>query len=241
MERMSSSTLDQVVDFYELLFKRIFLASFGPRILDRLKRDEVKRRVEEVAGAASRSLTRFLGSQQLTDVQVAGILESFDPVGDTISHEDIANPNLTPEAIVEDLLRRLPSCPESLRQTGQDAVYRVALHTVVQVLMLLGPLMAEWQRLGFSSTYELLPRVVKRLHQIGEQLDDLGHSGQDAADEGYEIGYRDYLIQHTALLPRRSRHRENDHQPQGRPFGAVRHAPSAGAAPPRESHEQRAA
>ncbi|MDQ3701861.1 MAG: hypothetical protein M3442_13215 [Chloroflexota bacterium] len=59
---MSSSTLDQVVDFYELLFKRIFLASFGPRIPDRLKRDEVKRRVEEVAGAASRSLTRFLGS-----------------------------------------------------------------------------------------------------------------------------------------------------------------------------------
>ncbi|MDQ3701859.1 MAG: hypothetical protein M3442_13205, partial [Chloroflexota bacterium] len=55
--------------------------------------------------------------------------------------------------------------------------------------------MVEWQRLGFSSTYELLPRVVKRLHQIGEQLDVLGHSGQDVADEGYEIGYRDYLIQ----------------------------------------------
>lgn len=128
-------------------------------------------------------------------MQVAGILESFEPAGDTISLEDIANPNRTPEAVVEDLLRRLPACPESLRQTGQDAIYRVALHTVVQVLMLLGPVMVEWQRLGFSSTYELLPRVVKRLHQIGEQLDVLGHSGQDVADEGYEIGYRDYLIQ----------------------------------------------
>ncbi|MDQ3701860.1 MAG: hypothetical protein M3442_13210 [Chloroflexota bacterium] len=70
-------------------------------------------------------------------MQVAGILESFEPAGDTISLEDIANPNRTPEAVVEDLLRRLPACPESLRQTGQDAIYRVALHTVVQVLMLL--------------------------------------------------------------------------------------------------------
>ena len=55
--------------------------------------------------------------------------------------------------------------------------------------------MAEWQRLSFSSTFELPRRVVNRLNQISEQLDALGRSGQAAADGRYELSYRDYLLQ----------------------------------------------
>ncbi len=61
--------------------------------------------------------------------------------------------------------------------------------------MLVGPVMAEWRKLNFSSTFELPRRVVNRLNQISEQLDALGRSGQAAADERYELSYRDYLLQ----------------------------------------------
>jgi NACHT domain len=61
--------------------------------------------------------------------------------------------------------------------------------------MLVGPLMHEWQKLHFATTFELLRRVVGRLNQISEQLDALGSSAQQAADESFELSYRDYLLQ----------------------------------------------
>ena len=51
------------------------------------------------------------------------------------------------------LLKRLP-VPKSVQKTNNEATYRVALHSVVQVLMFVGPVMAEWQKLGFSSTFQ---------------------------------------------------------------------------------------
>jgi NACHT domain len=69
------------------------------------------------------------------------------------------------------------------------------MHSVLQVLLLVGPVMAEWQRLSFSSTFELPRRVVSRLNQISEQLGALGRSGREARDENYELTYRDFLLQ----------------------------------------------
>jgi hypothetical protein len=86
-------------------------------------------------------------------------------------------------------------CPVEVQQAGHDAIYRVALHSVVQVLMLVGPVMAEWQKLNFSKTFEMPRRVVNRLNQISEQLDALGQSGQTAADERFELSYSDYILQ----------------------------------------------
>ena len=84
--------------------------------------------------------------------------------------DDVSNPNITPESIVEDLLPELP-LPEAVKRTEQEAVYRVALHSIVQVLMFVGPVMAEWSKLNFSSIFELLRGVVNRLNQISQQLD----------------------------------------------------------------------
>jgi hypothetical protein len=56
---MPPSIEDQVVDFYYALFDRIFSESFRLRIDQRLKRDAVMRQVQDSAGAASQSLTRF--------------------------------------------------------------------------------------------------------------------------------------------------------------------------------------
>ena len=74
-------------------------------------------------------------------------------------------------------------------------MHRFALHALVQVLMLVGPVLAEWQKVKFAGTFEPSRRIVSKLNQITEQLGALGSSGQVAADEGYELSYRDFLLQ----------------------------------------------
>jgi hypothetical protein len=191
---MPPSVEDQVIDFYYDLFDRIFSDAFRPVISDRLRRDTVKRQVDEAAAASSQSLTRFLLNQQLGEQQVADILAGLSPLANSLELGDISNPNVTPESLVENLLDGMP-CPDSVESTGCGPVYRVALHSLVQTLMLVGPVMAEWRRLGFSTTFELPRRVVNRLNEISAQMAAMGTAGQAAADERYELSYRDYLLQ----------------------------------------------
>src|SRR5258708_38675969 len=61
--------------------------------------------------------------------------------------------------------------------------------------MQIGPVMAEWQNIGYPSTFELSRRIIARLNEISAQLDVLSKAGSEAADERYEILYRDYLSQ----------------------------------------------
>ena len=191
---MPSPIDEQVVDFFDALFGAIFSEPFSERIPERLKQRAVVRDVEESADAASQSLTRFFLNEQLTEAQVTDVLNGFAVLPDLLVLNDISNPNVTPESVVENLLPEL-SPPEPVSRTNLEAVYRVALHSIVQVLMLVGPVMAEWRKLNFSSAFELLRRVVNRLNQISEQLDALGRAGQSAMDERYELTYRDYLLQ----------------------------------------------
>ena len=185
---------DQVIEFYYDLFDRIFTQPFSQQIAQRLKRDAVKRQVEESAGAASQSLTLFFNTQETSENIAAEILESCAAVPSFVALEDIANPNVPPETLVDDLLGRLPGAG-ALQETEHGVVYRVVLHSVLQVLMLVGPVMKEWQKLSFAGTFELNRQIIKRLNQIREQLDVLGQSGEAAADERYELTYRDYLLQ----------------------------------------------
>jgi hypothetical protein len=192
---MPSSIDDQVLDFYTDLFDRLFSEPFRKLITDRRRLNMVIRQVEDASDAASSSLTRFLQNQNqtLSEVAVERILTRLRPMSEILSLQNISNPNVTTEAIVETLLLKLASS-RTFNQI-HDAVYRLALHTVVQVLMQVGPVMAEWQKLNFSSTFELPRRVVNRLNEISDQINALGHSGQTGADERYEIMYRDYLLQ----------------------------------------------
>lgn len=191
---MPTPIVDQVVDFYYALFESVFSEPFRPRVAERLRRDAVTRQVAESAAAASQSLTRFFVNLELDETQVGGVLTGFAPLRERLKLADIANSNIPPESLVENLLVHLP-CPRKVQEAGNDAAYRVALHSVVQVLMHVGPVMAEWQKLEFSSTFELPRRIVQRLNQISEQLDALGTANQDAADRHYEILHRDYLLQ----------------------------------------------
>ncbi|RAM52508.1 MAG: hypothetical protein C6Y22_05760 [Hapalosiphonaceae cyanobacterium JJU2] len=190
---MPSSVDDRVLDFYGELFEHIFSEPFRTHISERRRFNEVNRQVEAAADAASSSLSRFFLNQKLSEETVAGILEGFAAMSNLLQLENISNPNITTEEVVESLLNRLP-CPQVVQQT-HDAVYRLALYTVVQVLMQVGPVMAEWQKLNFSSTFELVRRVVNRLNEISDQINAQGQSGQAGADENYELLHRDYLLQ----------------------------------------------
>jgi NACalpha-BTF3-like transcription factor len=190
---MPVSIDDQVLDFYGNLFDQLFSEPFRCAIPERRRLNVVIRQVQDAADAASSSLTRFFQNQKLSEQAVEGILAGFVAIGDSLALGNISNSNVTTEEIVENLLNLLP-CPKTVQQT-HDAVYRLALYTVVQVLMQVGPVMAEWQKLNFSSTFELPRRVVNRLNEISDQINALGQSGQFGADERYELQYRDYLLQ----------------------------------------------
>lgn len=183
-----------VVEFYGRIFEQIFFLPFDAQIRDGLKRREVRRRVEEAADAASRSLSRFLTSQNLPEDQACEVLCGLDHIAEVVALEDIANPRVTPEGLVERLGVQLP-CPERLVAAERAPVYRLALHAVAQVLLLVGPLMAEWSKLTFATTFELPRRVVDRLNRISDQLEAFSVAQKDALDERYELEYRDYLLQ----------------------------------------------
>jgi hypothetical protein len=185
---------DQVMNFYADLFEAIFSRVFGPEITQRQKRTQVINQVEESADAAAQSLIRLFLNERLSEEQVAEIMMCFAPLPDTLTLDRITVPNQTPDSIVAQLSAAL-QCPPGILQAGRDAIYSLALYSVVQILTLVGPVMAEWQKLGFSSTFELPRRVINRLNQISDQLGALGQAGQAAADARYELLYRDHLLQ----------------------------------------------
>lgn len=191
---MPGSISDQVVDFYYAVFDRIFGEGARLGIPGRLKRDEVLREIQGWAGAASQSLTRFLLNKQLAEQHVEAILEGLALATDSLKLDDVANSNIAPETVVETRLGGV-KCPEPARAAGHDAIFRVALHSVVQVLMQVGPVMAQWQNLRFAGTFEPPRRLAARLNQISEQLGEIARSGPSGADESYELEYRDYLLQ----------------------------------------------
>lgn len=193
-EQEQAEITDRVVDGFSALFDRIFSIPFRSSIRQTLKRKEVLRQVEQAADAASQSLTRLFLNERLPLAQVEAMLEGLAPFLAGLDLERIGNPNLSPEALVDRLLAEHP-LPAAVTAAGREPLFRISLHGIVQVLALVGPIMAEWQRLAFSTSVELPRRVVDRLNRISEQLDALARSGQDAADERYDLLHRDYLLQ----------------------------------------------
>ncbi len=62
----------------------------------------------------------------ISEAQVADVLGGFSVLPDLLQLENISNPNVTPESVVEGLLGKLPP-PAAVKRARHDAVYRVAL------------------------------------------------------------------------------------------------------------------
>lgn len=183
---------EQVIGFFTAHFERIFSDPFRLAIPEILRRKAVLRQVDESADAASQSLTRLLINEQLNNAEAAYLLQGLESAIAALDLEHIANPNISPEALVVELLK--DHSPSIQLTEIQQALLRVALHSIVQVLTLVGPVMAEWQKLNFSDSFEPPKKIVDRLNRISEQINTQGQPNP-AKDERYELNYRDYLMQ----------------------------------------------
>lgn len=118
------SVEDQVIDFYYGLFERVFTGPFRARIPERLKRDAVTRQVQDAAGAASQSLTRFLLNERITEDDTARLLRGLRSLSDLLTIDDVVNPNVPSETVANTLFAKLP-CPPEVRNAGKEAVCTV--------------------------------------------------------------------------------------------------------------------
>jgi NACHT domain/NACHT N-terminal Helical domain 1 len=188
-----SDVENKVVDFFNELFNWIFAQPFCDTIESRIRRNSIKRQIEEVADASSQSLFRFFANQRMGANEVRKLLKFTSDATKNLKLEDVANVHVSPEELADRLLSKLPVAADEDKEA--QVRRRVALYSVVQVLLMIGPVMAEWQRVGFSSTFELPRQVVNRLNQVTAQLQVLGEAGLEAADYRFELIYRDYLLQ----------------------------------------------
>src|SRR5215218_2974859 len=150
---MRSSAVEQVVAFYQILFGQIFSAPFREQISNPLERNAVTRLVGELADAASQSLTLFFDNRRLKKEEVAEILDGLSAMGSLLKLEDVAQPGVPPETVTGKRLGALPR-PEDSGAAGFDVVYRLALQSVLENLLLIGPVLSKWQKFNFSKTYE---------------------------------------------------------------------------------------
>lgn len=191
---MRSSAVEQVVDFYHILFAQIFSAPFRELISNPLERNAVTRLVDELADAASQSLTLFFDNRRLSMAEVAVILDILSALGRLLKLEDVAQPGVPPETVIKKRLGALAR-PEGSREDGFDAVYRLALQSVLENLLLIGPVLSKWQKFNFSRTYEPPRRIIERLNQNIAGLGAGQAAGQGTQDELYELDHRNYLLQ----------------------------------------------
>jgi hypothetical protein len=191
---MQSSAIEQVVAFYHVLFEQIFSDPFRAQISNPLERNAVTRLVGELADAASQSLTLFFDNRQLKREEVAEILGSFAALGESLKLADIMQPGIPPETVVAKRLAKL-SYPEGFRKAGYDVIYRLSLQSVIENLLLIGPVLSKWQKFNFSRTYEPPRRIIERLNQNIVGLGAEQAAGQGTQDERYELDHRGHLLQ----------------------------------------------
>ncbi|HWS85657.1 MAG TPA: NACHT domain-containing protein [Pyrinomonadaceae bacterium] len=191
---MRSSAVEQVVDFYQQLFGQIFSAPFREQISNPLERNAVTRLVDELADAASQSLTLFFDNRRLSRAEAAEILDSLSALGRLLKLEDVAQPGVPPETVIKKRLGALAR-PRGSRGDGFEAVSRLALQSVLENLLLIGPVLSKWQKFNFSRSYEPPRRIIERLNQNIAGLGAGQAAGQGTQDELYELDHRNYLLQ----------------------------------------------
>lgn len=190
---------EQVVQFYRALFERIFSKPFAGEIERPLDRGRVTRRIEELADAASQSLTFFFASRGLTKEQASGVLSGLSKLGDLLKLSDVERPGVPAASVIKKVSAGLAP-QESGGQAGADAIYRLAQESMVENLLLVGPVMKQWQKLKFSETYEPPRRLVGQLNQQVVQKGPDKHLGREREDENYDFEHRSYLLRRFARV-----------------------------------------
>lgn len=197
----SNEIAELVVTFFEETFRSIFTDSFREEIDDFRTRRRVQYKIEEVALVASQALERFLLNEQI-DPDTSG--QMLKHVGRTlesgnVNAERLAQPGLNPDTVAEKLLADKP-CPRHLVRQDLEGPYRLTMQATCLALTQVGPVMAEWKKTQFASTYEPPSELLERWQEISQRIDAIGKAGVGAADDRFERTYIDYLLQRFSLI-----------------------------------------
>ena len=188
---------EQVLEFYYQLFDRLFSEPFAAEILDFRRRGEVERQVAATAAAASESMTLFFHNHQLDEADAAACLKGLAAHCKPLTLGKVENGRVPPERLVNQLLAG-PPVPARFRKEERAVVYRLALDSLIRNLLLVGPVMSEWRKLGFPRTYEPPTRVIGQLSRPTGQTpraDSGGAPGLTTPDLRFELEYRERLRQ----------------------------------------------
>src|ERR1017187_4795350 len=132
---MPVQVAETVLAFYDSLFDHLFPSRFSQLIDNPIKRRDVRRRVEEACDAASQSLTRLLVNEGVTEVALHSIVSGLNALIEVLTPEDVATTTYSPDTLLERFVQTAPP-PKALATEAERTLYRVALHTVLQTLIL---------------------------------------------------------------------------------------------------------
>jgi len=198
---MSNEIAELVVTFFDKTFQSIFTDRFCEEIGDFRTRRRVQYKIEEVALVASQALERFLLNEQIdpdTSEQMLKHVGRTLELGN-VNAERSEQPGLNPDTVAENLLADNP-CPRHLVQQDLEGPYRLTMQATCLALTQVGPVMAEWRKTQFASTYEPPSKLLERWQEISQRIDAIGKAGVGAADDRFERTYIDYLLQRFSLI-----------------------------------------
>ena len=190
---MNPEVTQRAIDFMSGLFDRVFGQRFVARIDQPFKRKRVLRQVEDSADAAAQSLDRLLNATNLTPAQAEALLAALAPVGETLTLDAVADVGMPAERLL-DRLEAVLRPPAADGAADLESAFTAAAFVTVQALTQVGPTFREWERLSFSDAFEFPRKIVAKLNEISQRLEELGLIA-GLADAQYELLYRDYLLQ----------------------------------------------
>jgi len=198
---MSNEIAELVVTFFDETFQSMFTDPFCGEIDDFRTQRRVQRQIEEAAEVTSQALERFLLNEQIDPGTAEQMLKHLGRTLESggVNAEWLAQPGLNPDSLAENLLADNP-CPRHLVRQDLEGPYRLAMQATCLALTQVGPVMAEWRKTQFASTYEPPSKLLNRWQEISQRIDAIGKAGEGAADERFERTYLDYLLQRFSLI-----------------------------------------
>ncbi len=181
---------DLVIDFYYELFDDIFVKQFADWIDNRLKRDRLEHRVRSSALTAQQSMARYFYRREIATESVILILDGFRALFSNVPLEWVSSVNIAADALAADLLKAAPS-PSAVEAENIGTEYRLALRGVARDLSRLGPVFADWRKLGYPHSFDSLTRALQELEDITVQVDAIQEGETAGTDARDELDYRE--------------------------------------------------
>lgn len=194
---MDETIHNLAVELFAETFWRLFTDPRCDCIPDLTRRRRVIRQVDAVSDAAAQGLARFLSWESPAGADLEALFAATRRALASIDPGDVWPPCGSAAARARSIGKDVP--PKDWPET-RTARFGAALEYVVAAVWQAGNAFHAWEQVGFSDQYEP-PRT------LGRQLEELANRAaartappNAAADEQFELQYRDYLLQRWSRI-----------------------------------------